>query len=453
MRFSPISVTSEAELLLVLDGGPGPALVSVALQSVGVAEDEFALSFSSPAENRPDMGWVVPCTGVNQLSAGLYRLGRLAVMGETEQVLTLPNEPVLLELREPDQPLHDEATIRARHRHILERREQEFRAGFGRGDLNFRALVFVRDVLITRRMRLGRYEILPAGDLSQEAELLAVTRFLQENGIGELTIPSEQTGPPIRPVLVMHFPVVLGGSLEDARDQVVAEAERLVSLLALTRGASGDWFAVAVHDRRRLMTWLREEGYGGNLLGGFVSGEEPPWLRERLAGLRSDPRALLYTRLYREALGESDPEQRCARMWSILEQLARDRGIVGAPMTNWQGSPVLNRHGQQRTATEAEDFVGELLRQVLMPRQVGEDTFAAGLTRGSLSEQVPIWYRRRNCVVHGGECLCRDPQRTDLAGRSKQAACKAARDESGPGDRYLGTLVEVTKTVVTAEIP
>ncbi len=111
----------------------------------------------------------------------------------------------------------------------------------------------------------------------------------------------------------------------------------------------------------------------------------------------------------------------------------------------------MGKKGQPFFVQEAVEQVYELLRELLAPRSIGEQSFAVGLTYGTLREQIAIWYRRRNCTAHGDpDCVCRDPSKVGSA-RAKYANCYRARSDDQNGrDGYVSTLQDVAKSVVFA---
>jgi hypothetical protein len=229
------------------------------------------------------------------------------------------------------------------------------------------------------------------------------------------------------------------------------EASLLVMLFAAHRGSFGDVFCTIIHEPQtgRLLSGLHVPPYRGNLIGGFVSGEQPEGLRRDLHAIRGDTTLQLFVLLLGEAIRERRPDFQYVRLWSLLESVARSRGCAGRPKRDWSGQEQVGKKGQPLFVQEAAEQVYELLRELLAPRSIGEQSFAAGLTYGTLQEQIQIWYRRRNCTAHGDPgCVCRDPSKVGTA-RAKHVNCYRARSDGQHGhDGYLFTLQEAAKIVV-----
>jgi hypothetical protein len=197
--------------------------------------------------------------------------------------------------------------------------------------------------------------------------------------------------------------------------------------------------------------------YYGNLIGGPISGEIPQTIIARMQILRSSEVKVLYINLFQEALREANPEFQCFRLWNLLETIARNKNYVGRPKKDWHGNKIKNKEGKDRLIQDqAEELVFELLRETLAAHW-GECAFGIGLKQGTLLAQIAIWYRRRNCVVHGGDCLCRNPI-SPLMNEKKMRElkfnnCRRAREEEeGLVDGYLRALRDVTEKVLAAEL-
>jgi hypothetical protein len=158
----------------------------------------------------------------------------------------------------------------------------------------------------------------------------------------------------------------------------------------------------------------------------------------------------LFVLLLGEATRERRSEFRYVRLWSLLETVARSRGCAGRPKRDWSGQIQISKNGPLLVQGAAEQ-VYELLREVLVPRRIGEQSFASGLTYGSLQEQIPIWYQRRNCTAHGDPgCVCRNPSNAGTAD-TRHAKCYRARSDDHNGrDGYMFALEQVAKIAVFA---
>lgn len=153
----------------------------------------------------------------------------------------------------------------------------------------------------------------------------------------------------------MQFPVVRANTLDECGAVAMREASLLVTLLAAHRGSFGDVFCTIIHEQQtgRLLPGIHIPPYRGNLLGGFISGEEPEGLRRDLYAIQGDSTLQLFALLLGEAIRERRPEFRYVRLWSLLETVAKSRGCAGRPKRDWSGQAQAGKKGQALFVQEA----------------------------------------------------------------------------------------------------
>jgi hypothetical protein len=262
-----------------------------------------------------------------------------------------------------------------------------------------------------------------------------------------------------RPDGYAYFPRLWAASLNRAGDIIQREGALLCDVLALHRMSYGTVFGYILVNRatREMAFWIDTPNYTGNLAGGFLAGEVGSVIRDDLDKARSSPRLMLYLSILREAQREERTEFAYFRFWNLLETIARSKGFVGQPRLDWTGTQQVSPKGKPLVIEDkAEQLVFELLRSAtprIAPRSL------TGPIKGSFDDVVPIWYRHRNCVVHGGGCFPADTSfcsRTDL----KYVRCKTAHDEveaaaQGPrsrqNDPYLQSLQFAVSDVLRRE--
>lgn len=119
-----------------------------------------------------------------------------------------------------------------------------------------------------------------------------------------------------------------------------------------------------------------------------------------------------------------------------------------------------NSRGADRKITDdAKELVFELIRRVFTSSDLTEDLFAHSLQQGLISQMIPIWYRHRNCVVHGGGCFPNDLQYCDRT-RDQFIKCKKANDEikakhnirNDLTDGYVIYLRDIVKIILNKEL-
>jgi len=426
--------------------------VSIRVARAGEHEDEWTLSAGLEVDaEHPTIGRCLP---VGDQPPGLYWLTALEVSApQPVHVLTIPR--LLFEVRAPEDRPRSLDQLEAEYEQVVRRRQERREAGIGSGRVAAGVLVFVKDLLTTTPLNLVTCEVMPLDPVGWTAEVQAVDRLLIARGASPLPW-TEQALDQIRraePATLIQFPVVRANTLDECGELALGEAALLVMLLAAHRGSLGDIFCTIVHDPQsgQLVSSLHPPPYMGNLMGGFTSGEAPESVRRNLHALKGDPTLQLFVALLGEASRERRSDFQYVRLWSLLETMAKSRGCAGRHKRDWNGKVQLNKKGHPIVVQEAADQVYELLREMLAPHGISEQTFVSGLAFGTLSEQIPIWYRRRNCTAHGDpDCVCRDSSK--LAGAtSKYANCRRARRDDQLGrDGYLATLRAVAERVVFA---
>lgn len=432
-------------------------LTGVSIQVARVEEHEDIWALTAGLETDPDHANVGRCQAVGGQPPGLYWLTALEITNGPQRATTrVPVQPRLLfEVRAVSDEARSWEELEAAYGEVVRRREKRRDAGIGSGPVAASVLVFVKDLLTTTMLNLVTCEVMPLEPVGWTAEVRAVDRFLEARGAPALPW-TEQVLDQVRraePATLIQFPVVRADSILQCGDVAMREASLLVMLLAAHRASFGDVFCTIIHEPQtgQLLSGLHIPPYLGNLIGGFISGEEPEGLRRDLYAIRDDTTLQLFVLLLGEAIRERRPDFQYVRLWSLLETVARSRGCPGRPRRDWSGLIQVGKKGQSLFVQEAAEQVYELLRELLAPRGIGEHTFASGLTYGALREQISVWYRRRNCTAHGDpDCVCRDPSKVGAAS-AKYATCYRARSDDQHGqDGYLRTLREVAKSVVFA---
>jgi hypothetical protein len=393
---------------------------------------------------------------VPDMEPGLYRVATV-IVGSSIEVATRPGASLLFEVQSAEGRSRTASELIAERDRILKERASCLETGIGDGAQDFAIVVFSKECMITTPLNLGPYLAIPREGLGSEDELTAVKSYLAEHGVsnfdpGDTWRQVSQAG---EPCTVVAFETVKADGQDEAVSQGLREADLLLALLSLHRGGYGSIFAAVIVEKAsgRMGLWQNRPIYTGNLLGGFTSGEDSEVLAQQMGRLRASQPAQLYMALLREAMREKDSEFKCFRFWNVLETAARSYNYPGQPMHDWHGNTVPNRRSQARLVQDkAEDIVLEHLRRVLTSRGHNNESFATNLQQGKIDEQILIWYRRRNCVAHGGECLCRNPN-LQLS-KPKFTNCKNARDEvvAIGDDLYLRTLQAVAVMVVMAEL-
>jgi hypothetical protein len=368
---------------------------------------------------------------------GLYRISSVVLMPsdaadprEAGSETATPRDLLFEVVGTGEKPRSAEELL-AHYRDVGQRRQADFLSGIGDktgGSLEFEALVFVKNCLLRTRMRIGPCQLIPFGGLGCQDEVTLMNEFLAKNGAPPIADPQEALGlgPFGEPSVVVHFPRVLAASTERAGQIVQDEVALLCDVLGLHRQSYGSPFGgiLVRRDSGERFRWIHTPPYRGNVAAGFLAGEVPRLIRTDIDKARGDPRLALYLSLLREAIREERIEFAYFRFWNLLETIARSKGFDRKPRLDWSGSQMTSPKGKPLVIeSQAEQLVFELLRSTLAPQSVSGRAFGT-----SFEELVPIWYRHRNCVVHGGGCFPEDASfclRTD----QKFVQCRRAHEE------------------------
>ena len=368
---------------------------------------------------------------------GLYRVSSVILMpsdaADPQEAGSEPITPrnLLFEVIGAGEMARGAEELLAHYRQVAQQRQADFLSGMGdktAGSLEFEALVFVKNCMLATRMRIGACQLIPFGGLGCQDEVTLMNEFLAKNGAPPIASPEEALGLGQfgEPCVVVHFPRVLAASTDRAGQIVQGEVALLCDVLGLHRQSYGSPFGgiLVRRDTGERFRWIHTPPYRGNLVAGFLAGEVPRVIRADLDKARRDPRLALYLSLLREALREERIEFAYFRLWNLLETIARSKGFDGKPRLDWSGAQMTSPKGKPLVIdTQAEQLVFELLRSTLAPQSVSGRAFGM-----PFDELVAIWYRHRNCVVHGGGCFPDDASfclRTD----QKFVQCRRAHEE------------------------
>lgn len=306
--------------------------------------------------------------------------------------------------------------------------------------------VFARDVLIGTPMRFKHFELIPTqSGLDSKDELNFVNQFLREQTrTGAEFIYNEAletTARQSKPVCVIHFPMIISSSIEEARDHCIEQSTSLLLALSLSRDAGGTVFEAVVIDHHlgSAVKFSVTSPYIGNLLTGHLSGESAEGLEAYLEGLISDPMNSFLTSLYREARRDRSRDFQYVRFWQILETIAESNNYDPAsPLLDYEGNVMMDG-SQPRQTKGSVNIVFSLIRD----SGVGSTT--------ETWEKVNVWFAFRNAVAHHGSI----GRFSELSREGVKAWARLGHEEiskSSGHDRYLWELKEDTKLLLMRKL-
>lgn len=370
-----------------------------------------------------------------------------------------------------DQPVQSAATaeLAERLRLVEEGRDKLFLSGIVADPANlgigrFRGFAFATRCLITRRMRLGQVEVFPLkrGLRSLEPAII-VNQVLTECGCppivdieGRWAQLSEQSFP----LTVVHIPLIYARNHAEAMSAVERHAQAVVDVLSPYRMSYGEVFAFAVASLDFPGGgWYRAvfEGYRGNVLGGFTSGEEPKTLGNDVCNVLANPTLQLFASLYRQAAAETNLDFAYFRLWNLLEAIATQR-IPKVNITTFDGQPIVDAKDRPiNTTNNATARVYQLIKNHFQPRGLKENLFLSGLKLRDLWSVCRVWSGYRSATAHYGGFVWGDPHQSRQAWYPLTSQAYAETTANGGprqllSDRYFVALSMTARSIVMWEM-
>lgn len=336
----------------------------------------------------------------------------------------------------------------------------------------FRILMFLERLLLTRPLRVPGIQMTLLIEswepvqrsfglgASDEVELInQVLRDWRWMGPQQSVDPSwRERNAHNRPVVLMYAPRVFATSPERALRLAHNTRDRLLELLAFHRNSSGVPFATAIQmldpatgGYTDMRVYPEVELYQGNLMGGFLSGEDQSSLLADYRAMRSNPFLVFVLYLHAEAQAEKDLDFAYFRYWNLLETVASERVETVTPVTDFGGEQILKADGRPFDTGGAQGRVYELVKRGMLDHNQSEETHQEARDLSlSLWDAIHIWYGFRNATAHHGGFDPNDArqQRQSWYGVAVEAQQNGAHPSGYRNDPYFDYLKAVTTDVV-----
>jgi hypothetical protein len=136
-----------------------------------------------------------------------------------------------------------------------------------------------------------------------------------------------------------------------ARDFGREVMKRLLDMMTLRRGAAARLIAGVMLEPNgpgRYQyhgAWIEHSGYGENLAGGFLAGEDVHALQRSWNGLQANSRAQLWVSLYADAVRDPRWDYQFFRCFNLLEAIADTVVQPNVVITDEAGNPRPFRNG------------------------------------------------------------------------------------------------------------
>ncbi|MFJ4874602.1 hypothetical protein ACIP93_05250 [Streptomyces sp. NPDC088745] len=282
-------------------------------------------------------------------------------------------------------------------------------------DQIFSSVILADDLLITSQLRIPGISVLKLTDSTLGSDGASVLNSV----LGQLGftafVSSEAWLSEMRnrrPAVVLHMPSVQAPDAGTAAMASRKAAHQLLDLLALNRGSRGRIIGGVIGTPTSAPSggmkfsgsWIEGGGYQGNLLGGFIAGEDPHSLLSQWDAVSQDPRLRLWLSLYSDAIMDERWEYQLFRCFNLLEGIGKEKLPSNAAIVGSDGIPKLMANGQKYTTKQAQGKVFELLRLIASMTNQAESNFALRGTGGSgdLWDEIGVWTAVRNSVAHRG---------------------------------------------------
>lgn len=421
--------------------------------------DEFDLCGPSFNIRQIQAGWLVEFQNICERELGLYVLTRLNI-SFTDGTEDFATAELPLQVIQLGANLLSNTEVEENHKTVLSDRVARAEKGLGSGANTFQFIYFLIDCKVTVPLDLYDFILKPFDKIGISDLAAVMSRFLSEQNVQIQIFEIEKMllNHHHIPITLLILPKVLANSEKEAILLADTEAKLLSDVVSINRHGYGEIIGtIAIKQNGELLLRGRPKIYRGNLMGGDISGEYKTGLFSVIDRVRAKPKVQLYLSLYTSSFQEEKIEFRYFRLWSLLETIAKNKSYIGKPRLNWGGIQMTGGAGKPLLIeNQAEQLVFELLRECWAGQPFTE---SQNLNQSAVEELVPIWYRHRNCVGHGGGCFPNDPQFCDTK-IVKFSKCKAAHLEETKkygkrellADGYLASLETAVRTVVLKEL-
>jgi hypothetical protein len=277
----------------------------------------------------------------------------------------------------------------------------------------FAVLMAVDNLLSSVPQRIPGMRLLPISNSTLGSDLLDVLNSSAAQ-LGFNTGIDPSAGMELirrrRPAVILYAPKVLAETAQAAMEEARRTALILLDLIALRRGASPRLLAGIVGKEVSSSSftlnyfWVESPGYTGNLIGGFISGEDPTSLLLQWRGTLSDGRIRLWLSLYSDAIADERWDYRIFRCFNLLEGIAAEILPAHQIVSDEAGNPLLQANGSPYTTDQARGKVFELVKNVAQRSQINLSSLATSGANPARTvwQDTDIWVSIRNAVAHRG---------------------------------------------------
>lgn len=336
-----------------------------------------------------------------------------------------------------------------------ERINRTLRADDG-GSKEYRVAFLADGVLNTRSLYIPGIALFPVSESTRGSDvpdifnsLLAQSGWPSRIDSGKWISEYSQR----RPVVMAVAASVKAGSSGSAVQYVRNRVQSFLHLMSLLRGAQPQLISGVAEIRDPIKGWKPElawiDGalYGGNLIGGFIAGEDQHSILTSWDAIEADEKIKLWLSLYSDSTRELRWDFKWFRLFNLLESIGLERYGDTTLVKNFSGvvirRPDKNNVLRNVKTKEARGKVYQVVRDASVLASVAESSFCAN-TGDSLWDVARIWTDVRNAVAHEGGYRENDSVQ-NLTARNQRVNGAFARQ---PKDSYLSGLDEAVRHVL-----
>ena len=397
-----------------------------------VRHDEIAKLFWADIEcRREDRTWVAEISAPRTSHPRLAEIARVKLGDDVEVILSIPT--LYLEPR-TDGPWQSGSPAEEELRRLLELRHFAFGPPLDDGtspdaQRSFTAIAIADNWLATEIQQVPGMRAIPLQNSTLGSDLIkALNDTAAQLGFATGVDPAH--GLVVmrrrRPAVAIHAPTIRASGVAEAIATVRRQLLMLLDIVSIRRGATprllGGMLGTPDNDGmvQVLDFWVEGAGYTGNLIGGFVSGEDQHSLLSTWNGVIGNPRAQLWLSLYSDAIADERWDYRLFRCVNLLEGIATEVISQTRSIADTSGQAIVDSRGQLVTTRNARGKIYELVKTAAQRSQMQLDSLASRQTdpERTMWDETDIWITVRNAVAHRGSWS--QPQGATMSARDQR---------------------------------
>ena len=263
----------------------------------------------------------------------------------------------------------------------------------------FDVFVFIKNIKVKTVLQYGDIELIPYREFVCLSEVSLIDSYMQELGI-QLNFDRYMNSN-VRPTAIARVSNIQSGDGLKAEKYAIRKTEYLCYLYSFLTHGNGEIFAVVSLNKSNQTSRMEiiNPHYTGDLL---LLGDQGFYIRHLYENLNADnPKALMYLKLFSEAMRDMERLSRYYRLWMTLVTIAEGKSYNTKVKYNWDGS--ISEQKDKDPFSYDKLAVFELLRDTFSSEDKEQRRFrVASIT--NVEDFILVCYQRRCCYAHHGEC-------------------------------------------------